>query len=107
MEQNITYSRKQRSFAALLCAALIFVTLASSLFLIGSADHDCTGAACAVCANLKEAEDNLKNLGTGTGDAEITAFLAGAVFALIAVLGMERDSVPVSTPVEQRVRLNN
>ncbi len=107
MEENTTYSRKQRGFAALLCAALIFITLASALFLISNADHDCTGAACAVCANLKEAEDNLKNLGTGTGDAEITVFLAGAVFALIAVLGIEQDYVPVSTLVEQRVRLNN
>ena len=45
--------------------AVIFVVLISSFFVAAETNHDCTGEDCPVCACIHQAEQNLKNLGTG------------------------------------------
>ena len=51
--------------------AVIFVVLISSFFVAAETNHDCTGEDCPVCACIHQAEQNLKNLGTGLAVAAI------------------------------------
>ena len=92
--------KKKKTGSGLLCVTLILVTLFSAFFLIREAGHDCSGGNCPICACLRQAEQNLKQLGTG-----IPACAAVFLFSQVlsgAPAGLYRD-----TPVSRKVRLNN
>lgn len=99
------YTKRQRAAALIACVAFLFVTLCSILFLAKAAKHDCTGEDCPICARISEAENTLKKLGGGKPpvSAAVPALLL-CVF-LAPVWGL--CAVPYSTPVLQKVRMNN
>ncbi|EGC02856.1 hypothetical protein [Ruminococcus albus] len=47
-------------------AALWFVILGSSAFIIAHAEHDCTGGECVVCTALSECHKTLRTFGTAS-----------------------------------------
>ena len=101
---NSVYSRAQQRRAAGLCAAMVLVLLASLLFITHEANHDCSGRDCPICACIRQAENHVKQLGTGT--AALPAALP-VVLLLAALLCMRPCALPCENPVSQKVRLNN
>lgn len=98
------YTKKQKRLAFLICVTFIFVTFFSILFIVEESDHDCRGENCPVCACIYQAEQTLKQIGTGVAEAAVPALiteqfaLASACVVLI---------VPFTTLVKQKVRLND
>lgn len=100
------YTNKQKHIALLVCAAFLFVTFASLLFIAKEADHNCSGADCAICAAVAEAKGTLDNLKkSGASFAAVVAVTA-VLLLLFAMAGV-LVTAPRVTPVAQRVRLNN
>ncbi|ENZ05313.1 hypothetical protein [Enterocloster clostridioformis] len=98
------YTKKQKTLAFLTCATFILVALFSILFIVEEADHDCTGENCPVCACIHQAEQTLKQLGTGVAEAAAPApIMAQFVLTLACVFLI----VPFTTLVKQKVRLND
>lgn len=96
--------KKKKTGSGLLCVTLILVTLFSAFFLIREAGHDCSGGNCPICACLRQAEQNLKQLGTGI---PACAAVIPAVFLFMQVLSGAPDCLYCDTPVSRKVRLNN
>lgn len=57
--------KRQKKAVILICMAFLFVMLASFFYIAKEENHNCTGEDCPVCACIHQAEQNLKNLGTG------------------------------------------
>lgn len=98
------HTKKQKTLAFITCMAFIAVALFSMLFIVKEADHDCTGENCPVCACIHQAEQTLKQLGTGdTGRTLIVPALSSVIVAFsLAVL-----FTPCVSLISQKVRLNN
>ena len=58
--------KAQRILAGFTCAAFVIVAFFSLLFIAKEAHHDCTGEDCPVCACIHQAEQTLKQIGTGS-----------------------------------------
>ena len=96
--------KKKRHIAAILCIVLLFVTFASLFYIAKEENHQCTGDDCPVCACVHQAEQNLKNLGTGL----IAEFCA--IFVVLSGSATVRAYVEelfFTSLVSQKVRLNN
>lgn len=63
------YTKKQRSLALLICGVIFFITLFSISFIGHELNHNCTGEDCPVCACVHNAEQSLRQLGTGFSGA--------------------------------------
>lgn len=98
------YTKKQRKLVLLACIVYISVIFLSSVFIVREADHDCVGEDCPICACIAQAEQTLKQL--GTGKAETLAWLP-AVVLLILVISYVFRFVPCSTLQSCKVRLND
>lgn len=99
------YSKKQKTVAMIACMAFLLVTLCSILFIVKEANHDCTGENCPICAQISEVENTLKKLGNGD-PAVSTVTVSTVIWLFIALVG-SIYAVPYTTPVTQKVRMNN
>lgn len=98
------YTKKQKILAAFICAVFILVTFFSVFFIVKEADHDCTGEGCPICACIHQAEETLKQLGTGTvGASDFQPAVAMFALALVCAFLF----VPYTSLVSQKVRLND
>lgn len=98
------HTKKQRILVFIICMAFITVALFSMLFIVKEADHDCTGENCPICACIHQAEQTLKQLGTGdTGKALVVPALSSVIVTLFLV-GL---FTPCVSLISQKVRLNN
>lgn len=96
--------KKKKTIAAITCILFIFVTFASLFYIVKEADHECTGEDCPICACVHQAQQMLKNLGTGT------IVWSGAFFTIIYtsfVLFRYVYIVLCTTLISQKVRLND
>ena len=95
----------RRIFALLVCAGLILALLASSLFIIVEADHDCPGEGCGVCEHMVEVRALLRGMAhLGIAVLTVAAFLRLACPLLH--IGASADHCPPSL-VCLKVRLDN
>ncbi len=92
-----------RILCLLVCAGFVAVSLLSIFFVSTHAVHDCTGEDCAVCAQIHQAQSLLKQLGSYA--IKITP-LSIALLLLFSTPLLFGHSV-FSTPVSQKIRLNN
>ena len=97
-------TRKQRLLAGFTCAAFVVVAFFSLLFIAKEAHHDCTGEGCLVCACIHQAEQTLKQIGTGS--AETTGAFVPQFPLIVAFLCLPLF-VPVASLISQKVRMNN
>lgn len=98
------YSKKQRSISFIVCVFFLFITFASLFYIAKEVNHNCTGEDCPICANIHQAEQNLKNIGSG--------LTAGNLITTIPVFVVELACIQVAlvfckSLVNQKVRLNN
>lgn len=96
--------KKKKSIAAIICVLFIFVTFASLFYIVKEADHECTGEDCPICACIHQAQQTLKNLGTGT------IIWPGTIFTILFTLCVFMQYVCMifcTSLVSQKVRLND
>jgi len=99
------YEKRKKAAALLLCVLLALAALFADAFLARAVGHDCTGADCPVCACVAQIAGQFKTGADRTarpGGASLRAPLLPASAAALFCA-----AVVVSTPVAQRVRLNN
>ena len=94
--------KRQKKAAILICMAFLFVMLASFFYIAKEENHNCTGEDCPVCACIHQAEQNLKNLGTGLAVMPGQKILSVLVEAILCFFVVCRTSL-----VSQKVRLND
>lgn len=103
-EEKRVYTKKQKALAFLTCAVIIITTLFSIFFIVKEADHDCTGEGCQACACIRQAEQVLKQLGTGLAETAVSApASAQSAIVLVCVFLF----VCCTTLISQKVRLND
>ena len=104
MKASYEQTNKKRLIALVVLAAVLVITLFSSCYVIKEADHDCSGAACPICAMIEQCEDNLRQI--GTGQITIIAVIAAICFFSHAIC-FAFSAISTETPVTRKVRLNN
>ena len=95
---------RQKKTALIICITLVFITFASLFYIVKEENHDCTGEDCPICVCLHQAEQVLKNLGSGKSEAQTTGLIQLLIgFVLPVCYAMFRATSLVS----QKVRLND
>ena len=95
-------TKSKKFFAVAVSVLLLTFTIVSLLFIVKEADHDCTGTDCPVCASIHQAEQTLRNMGSGiVAVAAIIPALFTACYVAIRIL-----ILPSICPVQQKVRLD-
>ncbi|HWR23125.1 MAG TPA: hypothetical protein VN366_06540 [Feifaniaceae bacterium] len=92
-----------RLLCLLVCIGFAAVSLLSIFFVSTHAAHDCTGEHCAVCAQIHQAQSLLKQLGSYA----IKVAPLSVALLLFFALRLLFDRSVFSTPVSQKIRLNN
>ena len=97
-------NRKMRLLSGIVCTMLIVVMFVSLFYIVKEENHQCTGEDCPVCACIHQAEQTLRNLGTGLVVAVRVSFTVTG--------GMPGGSgycstVRCSSLVAQKVRMND
>lgn len=88
----------------LLAVLLIAAMLCPLIFITAEADHDCTGADCAVCHQISVCENLLNSLGTATAAC---AAAAAVVYLLCSVITLCAETDCCFTLVSLKVKLSN
>ena len=95
----------RRVLAGFVCAGLILALLASSLFIIVEADHDCLGEDCGICGHMAEVRALLRGMAhLGIAMLTVAAFLH--LDRPLLHIGAAADHCPPSL-VCLKVRLDN
>lgn len=102
----ILRGQKQSAFVLIFCVCLIAAAFLSTAFIVShfGHEHEHNGVhdTCAVCIQIKSAENMLKQLGVSASGAVV--LLAG-VFAAVSIRAMSSDTV-VFNPVTLKIRMN-
>lgn len=101
---NSRKTQRRRILASAVCLIFIALIFLSAAFIIYEADHDCTGDNCPICACIQSAGQTLKLLGSAAAASQL--FSAGAFLTLV-VLSLSLSVLTSSTPVSQKIRMNN
>ena len=88
----------------LLAVLLVAAMLCPLIFITAEADHDCTGADCAVCHQISVCENLLNSLGTATASC---AAAVAAVYLLCSVITLCAETDCTFTLVSLKVKLSN
>lgn len=98
------HTKKQRTLAFIICMAFIVTVLFSILFIVKEANHDCTGDKCPICSCIHQAEQTLKQLGTG---ATAKVLSVNDSFFIMTPLFFVIFLIPCASLISQKVRLND
>lgn len=91
---------KQRRAAWILLVGFLLAILVSLTFCAEEVNHDCTGADCAVCAQLKLCENILH---AGKNGSERFIRTSAPHFVLAALLSL----LMIKTPIRLKVKLSD
>lgn len=97
-------SRKMRLLSGIVCTMLVTVMLVSLFYIVKEEGHQCMGEDCPVCACIHQAEQTLRNLGTGLAVAVCVPL---TVTGGIPLVSGYRCIVRCSSLVAQKVRMND
>ena len=96
---------KQRRCAAwILLVGFLLAVLVSLVFCAEEVNHDCTGADCAVCAQLKLCE-NILHIGKDSSGQFI--WTPAPHFVLAALLSLCSPLLLMKTPIRLKVKLSD
>lgn len=98
------HTKKKRTLAFIICMAFIVTALFSILFIVKEANHNCTGDKCPICSCIHQAEQTLKQLGTG---ATAKVLSDNDSFFIITPLFLFILFIPCTSLISQKVRLND
>ena len=88
----------------LLAAVLAIVLLFSAVYIAVEADHDCSGADCAICHQISTCENLLKDMGLAGTAAAITAALP---YTLCKAVLLCTEVTGTLTLISLKVKLSN
>ena len=94
----------RRTFAVLVCIALLLSVLFSISFVSHGASHDCVGEDCQICAVINRCAETLRDI------VALGAFIVifGIfVFSLRSIADDSGESYIFTTPVRLKVKLTN
>ena len=104
MNTNVFHTQKQRYLALIISISFFVVSILSLSYIAREEIHDCSGEDCPICACIHQAEQNLKNLGTGVViSSGLDLFLQIDSVRIPFVLVF----IPCTTLITQKVRLND
>lgn len=95
---------KQRRAAWILLVGFLLAILVSLTFCAEEVNHDCTGADCAICAQLKLCE-NILHAGKDVSDQFIRT--SAPHFVLVALLSLCSPLLLIKTPIRLKVKLSD
>ena len=95
---------KQRRAAWILLVGFLLAILVSLTFCAEEVNHDCTGADCAVCAQLKLCE-NILHIGKDSSGQFIRT--PAVHFVLAALLSLCSPLLLIKTPIRLKVKLSD
>lgn len=95
---------KQRRAAWILLVGFLLAILVSLTFCAEEVNHDCTGADCAVCAQLKLCENILH---AGKDGSEQFIRTSAPHFVLAALLPLCSPLLLIKTPIRLKVKLSD
>ena len=95
---------KQRRAAWILLVGFLLAVLVSLTFCAEEVNHDCTGADCAVCAQLKLCE-NILHIGKDRSGRFIQTLAPH--FVLAALLSLCSPLLLIKTPIRLKVKLSD
>lgn len=95
---------KQRRAAWILLVGFLLAVLGSLTFCAEEVNHDCTGADCAVCAQLKRCENILRTRKDSSGRFILTP---APHFVLAALLSLCSPLLLIKTPIRLKVKLSD
>ncbi len=85
--------------------AMMLVTLLFSAFYIAcEADHECCGEGCLICACIRQCENTLRGIGSGTEERLSAVY---PVFPVLFAAVLCAAAALSETPVSRKARLNN
>lgn len=93
-----------RIAAGIMGLLLLITVLFSAFFIAAEADHDCRGDDCPVCACVRQCENTIHQIGSGTA-ASVSVILP-IFFFLILSVRFTADFLR-GTPVSRKIRMNN
>lgn len=102
-DKNYTTSNAKRYAAFIFSIVFIFATVFSVFYIAEEINHDCTGNDCPICECVHQAQQTLKNIGTGFAEAVI---IVAAVVVLISLLLSFGDDLRNSSLISQKVRMD-
>lgn len=100
---NCTAKQRRRA-AWILLVGFLLAVLGSLTFCAEEVNHDCTGADCAVCAQLKRCENILHTRKDGSGPFILTPV---PHFVLAALLSLCSPLLLIKTPIRLKVKLSD
>jgi len=101
----MTCTAKQRRRAAwILLVGFLLAVLVSLAFCAEEVNHDCTGADCAICAQLTLCENVLRTGKDGSGQFNRTL---APHFAAAALLSLCSPLLLIKTPIRLKVKLSD
>lgn len=95
---------KQRCAAWILLVGFLLAVLAALTFCAEEVNHDCTGADCAVCAQLKLCENILH---AGKDGSRPFIRTPAPHFVLAALLSLCSPLLLIKTPIRLKVKLSD
>ncbi len=101
-DSNISVA--MRIAAGIMGLVLLTVVLFSAFYIAAEADHDCSGEDCLICACIRQCENTLR--GVGSGSAALISFIVPVILILLAAASVIA-AAPQDTLVSIKVRLNN
>ena len=103
-KEEQTNLKRKRTFSVAVCILFLFVTFASLFYIAKEENHNCTGEDCPICANVHQAEQTLRNLGTGMiAVAAVNPVYTGLMLLIIGPCLL----VTSMSLVSKKVRLND
>lgn len=100
---NCTAKQRRRA-AWILLVGFLLAVLGSLTFCAEEVNHDCTGADCAVCAQLKRCENILHTGKDASGPFILTP---APHFVLAALLSLSSPLLLIKTPIRLKVKLSD
>jgi len=98
-------NRKKKQIASfILCSFFVISTFISLFYIVKEDIHQCSGNDCPICACIKQAEQTLNNLKTGT----MILILSIPVTAFLSIMLSDGYRYILTTSlVSQKIRLND
>ena len=97
-------TKNKRVPALLIAAAVCFVMLFSSVFIVVNTGHDCTGESCPICCQINLFENTLKTLSNTFPAIALALALTYSVLACLSVFTAARQTESLVT---LKVKLSN
>ncbi len=92
-----------RIISVILCIAMVLSLVLSAVFIITSADHECTGDDCKICYHIHICEQSLKKLTLGMS---IWAIMLVAGISSVPIPVFSQDNQSGETLISMKVKLS-